>query len=48
MVTPGPYIRDTFQHLGIPECADDQRFSTVESLMKNWEAEALKAKGVIA
>jgi len=38
MVTPGPYIRDTFTHLGIPQYADDPRFSTVEELMRNWEA----------
>jgi len=38
MVTPGPYIRDTFTHLGIPETADDPRYATAEALMKNWEA----------
>jgi crotonobetainyl-CoA:carnitine CoA-transferase CaiB-like acyl-CoA transferase len=38
MVTPGPYVKDTFQHLGIAEYASDPRFSTVEALMKNWEA----------
>jgi crotonobetainyl-CoA:carnitine CoA-transferase CaiB-like acyl-CoA transferase len=37
MVTPGPYIRNTFEHLGIPQCADDPRFATVEALMQNWE-----------
>jgi crotonobetainyl-CoA:carnitine CoA-transferase CaiB-like acyl-CoA transferase len=36
ILTPGPCIRDTFEHLGIPEAADDPRFSTVEALMKNW------------
>jgi crotonobetainyl-CoA:carnitine CoA-transferase CaiB-like acyl-CoA transferase len=41
MVTPGPYISDTFKHLGIPECAGDPCFSTVEALMKNWEAASL-------
>ena len=35
-LTPGPYIRDIFTHLGLPECADDPRFSTVEALMTNW------------
>jgi crotonobetainyl-CoA:carnitine CoA-transferase CaiB-like acyl-CoA transferase len=35
ILTPGRYIRDTFEHLGIPEAADDPRFSTVEALMKN-------------
>jgi crotonobetainyl-CoA:carnitine CoA-transferase CaiB-like acyl-CoA transferase len=37
MVTPGPYIRETFRYLGIAACADDPRFSTAEALMKNWE-----------
>ncbi|MGB1062629.1 MAG: CoA transferase, partial [Ketobacter sp.] len=36
IITPGAYIRDTFAHLGIPEAADDERFSTPEALMKNW------------
>ena len=41
-LTPGPYIRDVFTHLGLAECADDVRFSTVEALLKNWaEASAL-------
>ncbi len=45
MVTPGPYIRDTFAHLGIPEAADDPRFSTAEALMQNWgDASALVVK----
>ncbi len=35
---PGPYIRDTFAHLGMPEMADDPRFSEVHALMENWEA----------
>ncbi|MBW8752752.1 MAG: CoA transferase [Sphingomonadales bacterium] len=35
---PGPYIRDTFEHLGMPEMADDPRFSEVHALMENWEA----------
>jgi len=42
ILTPGPCIRDTFEHLGIPEVADDPRFSTVEALMTNWsDASAL-------
>jgi crotonobetainyl-CoA:carnitine CoA-transferase CaiB-like acyl-CoA transferase len=41
-LTPGPYIRDVFTHLGLAEAADDPRFSTVEALLKNWaEASAL-------
>ena len=38
VLTPGPYIRDTFEHLGIPEAADDPRFSVDLELMKNAEA----------
>jgi crotonobetainyl-CoA:carnitine CoA-transferase CaiB-like acyl-CoA transferase len=48
MVTPGPYIQDTFKHLGIPECAADPRFSTVEALMKNWEAASEVIRDAIA
>jgi crotonobetainyl-CoA:carnitine CoA-transferase CaiB-like acyl-CoA transferase len=41
-LTPGPYIRDIFTHLGIPDAADDPRFSTAEAIMQNWaEASAL-------
>jgi len=36
-LTPGPHIRNVFEHLGLPEAAEDPRFSSVESLMKNWE-----------
>lgn len=35
ILTPGPVIRDTFSHLGIPEAADDPRFATVEALIAN-------------
>ena len=37
IVTPGAYIRDTFEHLGLAEAADDPRFATSETLMANWE-----------
>jgi crotonobetainyl-CoA:carnitine CoA-transferase CaiB-like acyl-CoA transferase len=37
VLTPGPTIRDTFAHLGIPEAADDPRFSEVRALMTNWK-----------
>jgi crotonobetainyl-CoA:carnitine CoA-transferase CaiB-like acyl-CoA transferase len=36
ILTPGPLIRDTFEHLGIAEAADDPRFSSAEALMANW------------
>ena len=38
ILTPGPYIRDTFEHLGLPELADDPRFSEAMALLQNWEA----------
>ena len=38
ILTPGPHIRDTFEHLGIPAAADDPRFSEVTALLQNWEA----------
>ncbi len=37
ILTPGPAIRDTFAHLGIPEAADDVRFSDAKALMTNWK-----------
>ncbi len=37
ILTPGPLIRDTFTHLGIPEAADDPRFSEAKALMQNWK-----------
>jgi crotonobetainyl-CoA:carnitine CoA-transferase CaiB-like acyl-CoA transferase len=37
ILTPGPHIRDTFTHLGVPEAADDPRFADVRSLMQNWK-----------
>ena len=36
-LTPGPYARDLFQHLGMPELADDPRFSSAEAIMENWQ-----------
>lgn len=42
ILTPGPYIRDTFEHLGLPEAADDPRFANVEALRTHWaDASAL-------
>lgn len=38
ILTPGPCIRDTFQHLGMPEAADDPRFCEAKALLSNWEA----------
>jgi crotonobetainyl-CoA:carnitine CoA-transferase CaiB-like acyl-CoA transferase len=45
---PGPYIRDTFEHLGVPELADDPRFSEVHALMENWQAGGEIIAGIIA
>ncbi|GFG95030.1 CoA transferase [Mycobacterium timonense] len=40
IVSPTGYIRDTFEHLGIPEAADDPRFSDVLPLIQNADAAA--------
>jgi crotonobetainyl-CoA:carnitine CoA-transferase CaiB-like acyl-CoA transferase len=37
-VSPTGYIRDTFEHLGIPEAANDPRFADVLPLMNNADA----------
>ena len=38
MMQPGPHIRSTFEHLGLPELADDPRFGDARALMENWQA----------
>jgi crotonobetainyl-CoA:carnitine CoA-transferase CaiB-like acyl-CoA transferase len=38
IVSPTGYIRDTFEHLGIGEAADDPRFADVLPLMENADA----------
>ena len=38
IMQPGPHIRDTFEHLGLAELADDPRFSDARALMENWAA----------
>ena len=38
MVSPTGLIRDTFEHIGRPECAEDPRFKDVLSLMENARA----------
>jgi crotonobetainyl-CoA:carnitine CoA-transferase CaiB-like acyl-CoA transferase len=35
---PGPHIKSLFEHIGVPEAAEDPRFSTAEKLLENWEA----------
>ena len=50
IVSPTGYIRDAFEHLGLPELADDPRFSDVLPLIENAEAavelvtEAIRSK----
>jgi crotonobetainyl-CoA:carnitine CoA-transferase CaiB-like acyl-CoA transferase len=50
IVSPTGYIRDTFEHLGLPEAADDPRFADVMPLIQNADAaveliaEAIAAK----
>jgi crotonobetainyl-CoA:carnitine CoA-transferase CaiB-like acyl-CoA transferase len=49
ILTPGAYIRDTFEHLGLAECADDPRFAEPLALFQNWEAAGeLIAKAIAA
>ncbi len=38
ILQPGPYIRDTFEHLDLVALADDPRFATPKALMDNWQA----------
>ena len=40
IISPTGLIRDTFEHLGIPEAADDPRFSDVLPLIQNADAAA--------
>ena len=35
VLTPGPYMKDTFEHLGLEHLLEDERFGTVEALMEN-------------
>jgi crotonobetainyl-CoA:carnitine CoA-transferase CaiB-like acyl-CoA transferase len=49
IISPTGIIRDTFEHLGIPEAADDPRFSDVLPLIQNADAAAeLIAKAIAA
>lgn len=38
VLKPGPFIEDTFRHLGLDQYVDDERFKTDEALMKNTPA----------
>ncbi len=47
IVSPTGYIRDTFEHLGLPEAAEDPRFADVLPLIQNADAAAeLIAKAI--
>jgi crotonobetainyl-CoA:carnitine CoA-transferase CaiB-like acyl-CoA transferase len=47
ILTPGPYMKDAFEHLGLAHCNDDPRFNTVQALMENWaEASALIVEAI--
>jgi crotonobetainyl-CoA:carnitine CoA-transferase CaiB-like acyl-CoA transferase len=47
IVSPTGYIRDTFEHLGMPDAADDPRFADVLPLIQNADAAAeLIAKAI--
>lgn len=47
-LTPGPYARDLFGHLGMPELADDPRFSSGEAIMTNWQEASELIAGAFA
>jgi crotonobetainyl-CoA:carnitine CoA-transferase CaiB-like acyl-CoA transferase len=36
-LTPGPYVRDLFEHLGMAEAADDPRFAGPMGILENWQ-----------
>ncbi|HMT44532.1 MAG TPA: CoA transferase [Chakrabartia sp.] len=48
VLSPAPLIEDTFTHLGLPECAQDPRFSTITALNENSEAAHLLVREAMA
>src|SRR3546814_8087578 len=48
VLSPGPYIEDVFGHRGIPEGAQDERFSTAEALMATAADATPRVKAAIA
>ncbi|MDT5200499.1 MAG: hypothetical protein QOH34_2021, partial [Mycobacterium sp.] len=48
IISPTAYIRDTFEHLGLAELADDPRFSEVLALVENADAAAQLVAAAIA
>jgi len=48
VLTPGPYLQDTWTHLDRPELMDDPRFNTAEALMENWVEGSVEVTRAIA
>jgi len=48
VLTPGPYLEDTWTHLGRPELMQDPRFNTVEALMENWVEGSVEVTRAVA
>jgi crotonobetainyl-CoA:carnitine CoA-transferase CaiB-like acyl-CoA transferase len=48
ILTPGPYLEDTWAHLGRPELMQDPRFNTAEALMENWVEGSVEVTRAIA
>jgi crotonobetainyl-CoA:carnitine CoA-transferase CaiB-like acyl-CoA transferase len=48
VLSPAPLIEDTFTHLGIPECATDPRFATIDALRDNAAAAHAAVKQAMA
>lgn len=48
VLSPSLLIDDTFRHLGIPDCATDPRFSTIEQLWENSLAAFHEVKKALA
>lgn len=48
VLSPSQLIDDTFTHLGIPDCAKDPRFSTIEKLWENSLAAYQEVKKAMA
>jgi crotonobetainyl-CoA:carnitine CoA-transferase CaiB-like acyl-CoA transferase len=48
VLTPGPYLEDTWTHLDKPELMQDERFNTVEALMANWVEGSVEVTRAIA
>ena len=40
ILTPGPHIRDTFEHLGIPEAGEDARFCETRRVDREFQGRA--------